>query len=238
MALTYTSTSAPLDDVGVKFLIHGPAGYGKTVLAATMPGPSIIVSAESGLLSLQPANQERLFGKGNAVDIPVINVKTGQDFKDAYAILSGADGKGFKSIAVDSLSEIAEVILANELRLAKDPRQAYGRMQEVMTEYIRKFRDLHGKHVYFTAKQDKSADSDGVTRFGPMMPGKTLTQMVAHFFDEVFALCISQRDAQGNTYRYLRTRPDIQYNAKDRSGALDEIEEPNLSKIVSKIQTK
>jgi len=40
----------------------------------------------------------------------------------------------------------------------------------------------------------------------------------------------------GRKVRYLRTDQDTQYVAKDRSGRLDEIEEPNLTKIITKIQ--
>ena len=34
----------------------------------------------------------------------------------------------------------------------KDPRAAYGAMQDKMSEIIRAFRDITNKHVYFTAK--------------------------------------------------------------------------------------
>lgn len=235
MALTFTSTAAPVDDQGVKLCVYGPAGVGKTVLGATMPGDPVLISAESGLLSLAPANQMRLWGAVR--DIPVIVIKDGAGFAEAYSFLTQSkEAKRFTAVSVDSISEIAEVILNAELAVAKDPRQAYGTMQQTMAKYIRLFRDMRGRDVYFSAKQEKSTDSDGVTRFGPRIPGKNLIQDLPHFFDEVFALCISPKDAQGNTYRYLKTRPDMQFQAKDRSGALSEMEEPNLTAIISKIR--
>jgi hypothetical protein len=239
MALTFSSTAAPGEMNGVKFLVHAPMGYGKTDLLLTLPGDPCIISAESGLLTLAPANQMRRYGK--VVDWPVLKITQGSDLEAAYQAAKGVGphGRKFTSVGIDSLSEIAESILTAELRVAKDPRQAYGRMQELMYEYIRKFRDLEGVHVYFTAKQDKTVEADGIARFSPMMPGKTLSLQVGHFFDEVFAIkLLDVKDERGNNYRALHTRPDIKYSCKDRSGALDEIEEPNLAKIIAKIQAK
>ena len=39
----------------------------------------------------------------------------------------------------------------------------------------------------------------------------------------------------GIEYRYLRTHPDIQSEAKDRSGVLDVLEPPDLTHIFNKI---
>lgn len=207
-------------------LVYGQAGYGKTVLCATLPAP-LILSAEAGLLSIRHTN------------IPVIVINTMADLLEAYQFITTSEhAKAFQSIALDSISEIAEVVLANAKATAKDPRQAYGTMNEQIAAIIRNFRDLPGKHVYFSAKQEREKDeTSGMMLYGPSMPGKTLTQGVDHFFDEVFALGIGKLP-DGSTYRFLRTRPDPQFRAKDRSSALDEFEEPNLGKIINKILSK
>lgn len=207
-------------------LVYGPAGYGKTVLCTTLPDP-LILSAEAGLLSIRHTN------------IPVIVIKTMGDLLEAHQFITTSEhAKAFQSIALDSVSEIAEVVLANAKATAKDPRQAYGTMNEQIAAIIRNFRDLPGKHVYFSAKQEREKDeTSGMMLYGPSMPGKTLAQGVDHFFDEVFALGIGKLP-DGSTYRFLRTRPDPQFRAKDRSSALDEFEEPNLGKIINKILSK
>ena len=46
-------------DAGVKILCYGEAGVGKTVLLATLPRP-VLISAESGTLSLQVQNLDRV----------------------------------------------------------------------------------------------------------------------------------------------------------------------------------
>jgi hypothetical protein len=56
---------------GVKMLVYGNAGAGKTSLCATLPTP-IIISAEAGLLSIQSA------------DLPYIEIKSIDDLREAY----------------------------------------------------------------------------------------------------------------------------------------------------------
>jgi hypothetical protein len=76
--------------------------------------------------------------------------------------------------------------------------------------------------------------ADGSMVFSPSMPGKTLTQGIAYFFDEVFALRV-HTDDEGNIQRWLQTSANGSYTAKDRSGALDLFEPCDLSHIANKI---
>ncbi len=236
MSLQFTTSDESSATGGVKMLVYGLPKMGKTMLAATLPAP-ILLSAESGLLSLSQANQMRVLGKHQ--NIPVIQIKDVQDLTDAFEfVATSKEAEGFQSVALDSISEIAEVVLNNAKRMVKDPRQAYGELAEKMTTLIRSFRDLPDKHVYFSCQQEKVQDADGMLMFGPSMPGKQLTGKIAYFFDEVFALQVSPKQADGSTYRFLRTKPEAQWMAGDRSGALDDIEEPNLANIIAKIQSQ
>jgi phage nucleotide-binding protein len=225
MAITLKSTKdAALD--GIKILVHGPAGAGKTSLCATTGEPTIIISAESGLLSL----------RGH--DIPVIEVKTLDQMYEAYDyVVNNPDGQAFQWVCLDSISEIAEVVLNHEKKVAKDPRQAYGALAEKMTDLIRAFRDLPGRNVYFSCKQERTKDEhSGAMLYYPAMPGNMLKQGVAYFFDEVMALRV-EKDADGNPTRWLQTSRDFNYEAKDRSGCLEMFEAPNLADIAAKISS-
>lgn len=221
ISITTTDQAAVLH--GVKVLVHGRAGAGKTMLCATAPDP-IIISAEAGLLSLRH------------LTLPVIQVTTMSDLSEAYQYVSQSEeAQQYQTVCLDSLSEIAEVVLSTEKAASKDPRKAYGEMQEKMTQLIRGFRDLPGKHVYFSAKQTANKDDiSGVTLYGPNMPGRQLGPQLPYFFDEVFALDVG-RTPEGQEFRFLRTRTDLQYEAKDRSGALDEYEKPDLTHVFNKI---
>jgi phage nucleotide-binding protein len=207
---------------GVKLLVYGQAGAGKTSLIRTLPNP-VVLSAEGGLLSIQDA------------DLPFIEVSTMEDLQEAYAWAKDSDeAKGFESVALDSISEVAEVVLQHELKRNKDGRAAYGELNTVMQELIRAFRDLPGKHVYMSAKLEKSQDEMGKLLYNPSMPGKSLTQGLPYFFDEVLALRV-ERDAEGKTQRAIMCDSDGVWLAKDRSGKLEAWEAPDLGAIIAKI---
>ncbi len=209
--------------MGVKIVVYGLAGMGKTTLCATCPNP-IILSAESGLLSLARYN------------LPFISITTMAELREAFSWLQSSTEarQNFQTICLDSVSEIAEIVLTNAKSKNKDGRMAYGDLIEDMTKMIKQFRDLPGYHVYMSAKQERiKDDTTGVLMNQPMMPGNKLAQAVPYLPDEVFKLDIEGTGP--NSYRLLRTQPDFLNMAKDRSGVLDAVEEPNLGKIINKI---
>lgn len=206
----------------VRMLVYGQAGAGKTSLIPTLPDP-VVLSAEGGLLSIAGS------------DVPFIEVSSMATLREAYTWLTQADeARGFQSVALDSISEIAEVVLSAEKKAAKDPRQAYGAMQEQMADLIRAFRDLPGKHVYFSAKLEQSRDEMGRMLYAPSMPGNKTGQSLPYFFDEVLALRV-EKDAEGISQRALMCDSDGLWVAKDRSGKLDTWEAPHLGEIIRKI---
>ena len=223
---------------GVKALIYGPAGNGKTMLCATAPNP-VIISAESGLLSLREENLKRVFGASSphVRNIPIIEIKTYQDLNDAYKWFEQShEAKNFQSGCIDSISEVSEVILAAAKKLVKDPRQAYGEVIDKTLMLVRAFRDLPNFNIFVSAKMEPIKDEmTGMVRFGPSMPGSKLGNQLPYFFDEVFHLGIGKDQQSGKSFRYLQTQPDIQFTAKDRSGSLDSYERPDLTAIIGKI---
>ena len=206
----------------VKILVYGQAGAGKTSLISSLPDP-VVLSAEGGLLSL------------SGFSIPFVEITSMAELKDAYEWLTSSDeAKDFKSVAIDSISEIAEVVLSAEKKATKDPRQAYGALQEQMGDIIRGFRDIPNRHVYMSAKVEKTQDEMGRILYGPSMPGNKLGQMLPYFFDEVLALRV-EKDEEGIPQRALMTDSDGLWQAKDRSGRLDNWEQPDLGLVINKI---
>ncbi len=223
MPIEIKSTKDVVED-GVNVIVYSRAGIGKTSLIATAPTP-LTLSAESGLLSLRKH------------DLPYIEINTFGDLQDSYEfITSSAEAKQYETICLDSVTEIAEVLLSKFKSETKDPRKAYGNMNDEMATIIRAFRDLKGKNKYFSAKEARVTDEyTGVTTYRPMMPGKTLLNGLGFYPDELFALRIGVDD-DGESFRYLQTQPDVSYDAKDRSGALSPIEKPDLTYIFNKIK--
>lgn len=223
MTLNFTTTDVEGRAHGVKMLVYGRAGTGKTTLCATSPSP-IIISAEAGLLSLRNFK------------LPVALVKNIQDVRDVYQwCLTDASKSNIKTICLDSISEITEQCLAANKAKSKDPRAAYGDMATETIELVKQFRDLSGFHVLVTAKETTVTDSvTNVARAAPTAPGQQVGPALPYLFDEVFHAA-TDKDNTGATYHYLRTHASFNAEAKDRSGALDEIEYPDAANIINKI---
>lgn len=224
MSIKITSVSKALENNGLKILIHGQAGSGKTVFCATSGASTLIISAESGLLSIAEAP--------DYIQTTVVN--TIFELEQVYEYLEDNIEK-FDWVCLDSISEIAEVLLADEKKNSKDPRQAYGNLSDRMLSIMRGFRDLKNINVVFTCKQQRQLDPDtNITRFIPMLPGQALTNNIGYLFDEVFVLRV-EKDDEGEDYRTVQTGRDRNYEAKDRSGVLEMFEKPNLKYISEKI---
>ncbi len=225
MSIRITTSDQASGAHGIKALVAGLSGVGKTVLCSTAPYP-LIISAEKGLLSIAEKK------------VPVIEVRTIQEVYEVYNFLTQSrESNNYWTVCIDSLTELAEVVLANLLKTKgqNDPRKAYGELIPEMSSLIRAFRDLTGKYVLFTSKLEQVKDeATGMLLFGPAMPGQKLGPQIPYFFDEVFALRIGKAQ-NGNLYRYIQTGPDLQYQAKDRSNYLDFMEPPDLTHIFNKI---
>ncbi len=220
MALKFSTTKDAKGSINV--LVYGRSGVGKTSLIATAPKP-IIISTESGLLSIAK------------FDLPVIEISTLDDLMEAYEFVSTDKSlKKYKTVCLDSISDIAETVLADLIQNCKDPRQAYGQLAGGVGGAIRKFRDLKCS-TYFIAKAEVYENSGGMQALRPSMPGKNLTNGIDYFFDELLCLRIGEDD-DDKQYRYLQTQPTTTVDAKDRSRNLDPQEPPDLKKLFKKLQ--
>ena len=220
MAIKLKST-ADVQAHGVKALLYGMAGVGKTYMIKSLPNP-LVISAESGLLAL------------NGTDIPYIEVKTFIELQEASQFVVSEHGAQFASIAIDSISEIGEIVLAHEKSVNKDGRGAYGEMAVKIMEIMRSFRDIQGKNVMFIAKAEKSQDETGRMLYQPSMPGAKISQQLPYLVDLVMALR-TEKDTEGTIQRALMCQTDGTWQAKDRSGKLAAWEAPDLSALIAKI---
>lgn len=226
MTLTFATSDTATTDHGIKVLVYGNAGAGKTRLCSTAPSP-LIISAEAGTMSIRHKK------------IPLVIVKDIKDVEEAYTWCQ-LNGKksGIQTLCLDSISEITEKCLAAEKVKNKDPRAAYGEMANRIVELVKKFRDLAGFHVVISAKATQTVDAiTGATKAAPMCPGQQVGPALPYLFDEVFYAYTDKDPATNKNFWALRTVASFNCDAKDRSGVLDEIEYPDLTNIFNKIAT-
>jgi hypothetical protein len=218
-------SSADVGFNGIKCLIYGGSGVGKTPLCATAPAP-ILISAESGLLSIKRCNPP----------VPYIEIKNMAGLKEVfYWVYSSHESRQFYTICLDSISEIMEVLLTEEKTKSKDPRKAYGELADEGVKIARAFRDLPGRSVVVVAKEEYTKDdATGIMMYQPMLPGQKLGPQLPYFFDETFQMLVG-KDGNQQTFRALRTQRSFQHVARDRSGMLAEFEPANLTQVFKKI---
>jgi AAA domain len=214
------------DDVvlnGIKCLVYGKPGVGKTPFIASAPAP-IILSAEKGLLSV------------SRMRVPYIDIGDYRSLTEAFQwCMHSQEAKQYWTFGLDSMSEICEVLLTERKRTEKDPRKAYGSVADEGLAVARYFRDmLPGKNVIVVCKEEFDKDEQtGAMLYQPMMPGKQLGPKLPYFFDEVWRM--QALEQAGHRYNALYTKGNFQFVARDRSGMLAEVEEPNATKVFRKI---
>lgn len=206
---------------GVKILLYGEAGSGKTSLIKTVNKP-LILSVEDGLLSIKDS------------DIDYINTNSLESVNKVLDDLEGELKGKYQTIVLDSISELADLAFIDEKKNFKDGRLAYTETANKIKELLRRFKSISGYDVYVIARLDKEVDEFGVALYAPAMPSKSLGRDVQYFFDEIFALRV-ERDA-GKIKRALLTQRDDQWMARDNAGKLDRFEKANLGFVISKIK--
>lgn len=220
----------PLDNMllknGVKCVGYGSSGCGKTKLVATAPRP-IYISAERGGLSL----------KGMSI-MAMPEIKTLADLVNIHAwVMNSKEAGAYDTICLDSVSEIADVIMTSQKGSTPNGLKAHGMANDlVLNRLFRDFRDMPQKHVYFIAKEVSFANAvPNLPRlYAPVMPNSTQRNELPYFFDVVFRYVVVPQAAGQEPWRGLQTYNDGSAVAKDRSGKLAMWEPPHLGALFEK----
>lgn len=228
MAINFQNVADKVTDQGIKALIYGEPGVGKTVLASTSNEPTLLIDAEAGTMSIR-----------KATNVQVFSVTSNEPLKQIFPVLEYLrtnNDQGFKWVVIDSISELCEMVLTEEDAKHKGNNlKAYGDMAKRMIPFVKAFRDLDGMNVVMTAKlKAVKDDTTGGVMHRPAAPGRQVTDALPYLFDLVLPLRI-MKNKDGETGRWLMCEGDQSIIAKDRSDKLGRWEEPNLAAVRAKI---
>ena len=223
MALELFSTEKLPSTVNV--LLYGPAGAGKSTAAASAPGPVMFINLE-GPNALHYA---RKAARESGTEVLEVRVDWGEDprayFRESFA---AAKEYGVNTIVIDTLGKLRDGIAFN-IGGESPSLPQWGQVGKAMTTILRELRDSDMNTVLIC--HERVLDSDTGDRIvEPLVGGKTTTEAMAEV--DVIAYCGAVRYEKGT--RYLAQLIESKgRRAKDRSGALGEIVELNLSDLIA-----
>jgi len=206
---------------GVKALIYGPAGTGKTPLLNTAPRP-LLLACEPGLLSM----------KGST--IPTWEAYTAARIDEFFRwFLNSAEAKNYDTLGVDSTSQMADIYLQEAKKTIKHGLQQYGVMAENTITQLRQLYFMRDKHMYLIAKEE-IININNIQMRRPYFPGQQLNADVPYLFDCIIHLNKVPIPGIGETLAF-RCIGSFDVMARNRAGNLNEFEEPHFGKLVTKI---
>jgi len=207
---------------GVKAIAYGPAGSGKTPLIQTAPRP-VMLACEPGTLSLR-----------NVSNVPAWDAYTYPRIKEFFDwFFQSNESKSFDTLCIDSLSQLAEIVLAHYLPMHKDPRKAYGDLSQTVMKWVNDLYFRPETNLYLVCKQI-TVDENGTMR-KPYFPGQDLNVKIPHLFDEIWHIAPALVPGAGpKPVTAVRCQPSFDIMARDRSGNLAEFERPNLTNLFNK----
>lgn len=240
---------------GIKGIIVGPAGIGKTSLLFTLdPETTLFVNAEAGELSVQEwggdmvklrtwqeaRNLAASVGGGNPA------FKEGDTYSLAHfeAIKEEFDLSKYETIFIDSITEVSRICFAWAKQQPDsfnkngepDTRGTYGLLGREMVAWLKQFQHAPRVNVWLVGLLNSVKDDFGRLQHVMQVEGSKTALEAPGITDQVVSMVQFTPD-EGAPYRAFVTHAvnEWGYPAKDRSGRLEPIEEPHLGRLMEKI---
>jgi hypothetical protein len=246
---------------GAKVLIVGPVGIGKTSLLRTLdPARTIFLDVEAGDLAVidLPVPTVRLDDWPAARDLACRIGGPNKSFPPTacysqahYEAIGGAleHLDQYESIFVDSITAISRLSFRwaeqqpeafSERSGRKDVRGAYGLHAREMILWLNQLQHARAKHVIFVGVLERVVDEFGKSEWQLQAEGSKTSRELPGIVDQIITYAfLNFGDGKPPIRGFVCTAPNPwAYPAKDRSGRLGEIEQPDLGKLLTKLTSK
>lgn len=249
-------------DKGVKALIVGPAGVGKTTLLRTLdPVSTLFIDLEAGDLSVQDVQMDTLRPRtweecrdlavylgGPNPALPATAVFSQAHYDAVVESMGGADALAkYETYFIDSITVAGRLCFKwseqqpesfND-RGKKDTRGTYGLMGREMIGWLTHLQHTRNKNVIFVGILEKHTDEFNVTRWELQIEGGKTGKELPGIVDQIVTMQFIDFGDGKPTRAMVCTEPNVWgYPAKDRAGRLEQIEEPHLGKWLAKLTSK
>ena len=243
---------------GVKVLLIGPTGVGKTSQLRTLDPPRVLfLDGEAGDLSVQDVAVDTIriddwqtarniavrIGGPNPSFAPT-SCYSEAHYKAAGGALENLDR--YDIVFVDSITSISRLSFRSaeqqpearsERTGAKDLRSIYGLHARELLMWLHQLQHVRGKHVVFVGILEKVTDDFGrFVEYRLQMEGAKVPREIGAIVDEVVVMEFLNFGGPEPVRSFVCTAPNPWgFPAKDRSGKLDQTEPPHLGNLLAKI---
>lgn len=221
MNLTTTGRLASVS--GVKCIIYGAPGCGKTPLVTTASNV-LYVAIERGQVSLQGTN------------VPAV---TAYDLPSFYQFIEWMDrseeAKQYNTFFIDSISRFCSLVLEEELAKKSksgekvNGQAAYGEMAKRVLKVFHLLNGMKNRNIVMLAQSDTKPE-----QARPYFEGNEIDTKIPHLYDGVFHLGYHDVPDRGLTYS-LQMRETEKYFARCRFNAAADYEAANLDYLFNKL---
>lgn len=225
-----------MTDKPLTMVVHGESGVGKSWLADSAPTPRLILDVEGGI-NFTPSEKvdwdtRNAPPEADTVVVRVRNVKAAQE---AFTWLN-AGKHHFRSVVIDSLSEMQKRFVDDIAGTAQMKTQDWGTLLRKLEKLVRSFRDLTDhpsapiENVIFVCGT-KVENETG--RLRPNLQGQMGTTL-PYYVDVVAYLSYVPGEELGTFTRRAHFLPLGDVSAKDRTNSLGAyMDDPTVPKIRS-----